>query len=207
MNARHLAPNDRTDVAMPQFEQMLASQFARQPKVYGDTRQARRLMRPLPHAQHDRRATRLGLVQVREVEIGVHHQNAFGERACNLFQVGSPHQRIFVRIADDQVLIAAARRAFDCQRELRVERIGDARHHQRDGRRAALGKRSRSQMRLIAERLDGIEHPLTGLLANPAAVAQHVRHRGGCATGAARDFAQSGHDLFTIWDVFSKFAS
>ncbi len=193
VNPRGLAADYRADPPMAERQQMRAGQLACQTKIDRDARQPRRLIGAFPHAQDHRRAARFGRMKVRKIEVRIRHEHALGKRAGDLIEIRPPGQRIFVRIADDHEVAAAARRAFDGKRELRIERIGDARHHQRQRRRAAFGEGPGGEMRAVAERVDGVQHPLPGGRADPPAIAQHVRYRGRGDAGAPRDFAEGWH--------------
>ena len=189
-----LAAADRADAPVAQAQQVLRREHAGLVQVHRHAGQRRRLLRPLPHAQHHRHAAAAQVLQRIELhEVRVHDDHALRQRAADRVEVGPFLRGVLVGVAHQQEVAQLARRALDLERELRIEGVGDAADEQRHRVGLALHQRARHQVGAVAQLLDRGEHAPARLLADLAAVAQHVGDGGRGDARGPRHFDEGGH--------------
>jgi hypothetical protein len=137
--AAGLAAHHGAHALVAQLQQVLGGDHAGAVEVRRHAGQRRRLPGLLPHAQHHRHAAAAQRQQVVLLhEVGIHHQHAARQRAAHRIQVGALLREVVVGVAHEQEVAVLAHRLLHRQRELGVERVGDAGDDHRDGGGAAF---------------------------------------------------------------------
>jgi hypothetical protein len=174
---------DQRDPAVAQPGQVLDAGRARRSEVQVDAgeplgvgREPDQHAGPLEPAQH-----RHPLV----VQLDVHHDDRVDQRGA-----GDPLQPLDPLVLGQQqhVVVVAAGRGHHGDGELHDHRHVDA-GAQRDDQGhhvgPVAGQRAGPGVRVVAERLDALEHPLPGRLRDRPLAAQYVGHRARCDAGVS----------------------
>ena len=193
MNTVFLAADQCRDMAMAQFQQVLPGSCAGREEIDRHARQLWRCTWFFPHAQYYRCTTLLGLLQLFQRQIGVHHQQTFRQAAGNLIQIGAAGIDIIVGIADDQKPAALSCSSLSSQCEFGIKRIGNARHHQRQSGCAALRECPCGQVRTVAKLIHCSQDAESRLFPDLATFAQNIGNGSGSDAGQFSNFVEGCH--------------